>query len=505
MSEQTLEFFFIKLALLSLLAAGCAGPLDTATKQALVADFSGEVYQAKVYLGNHRYLPYTNNSVDGRSPTGIFIDRSLDYSYQTDAGFFESGSSGHKRSLKRLRDSDRDMNFGHFAQGIQAGQLVKMTRFADKSDQLIVYIETLGHYHARKDYRSGVHSHSRPRESRIHCVLGKEGMQTFDRTTLEQMLDRLLIKVPPLITETQKREFVLANYPATPLPDLREFTGLSTSAILNMYYANLFSQRQLPLQAQQKFVRLFSAAPARWYHELGILLRTVELGGNNLKLNCEIQEISNSLFYYTPELRAGLLFFDGVIPLAESLQTALFSDNGYFPFDRLLVTFFYLYFDQHGRRFDEELTVSTPMQSLQRFFTTTISEQELADRSQILLGSTPLHIHLSAQEAVENMEVEEATGWKWVDVEIEDSRYKDDESGDAWIITGTVVNSGNWIAKDVTVTVKGYHGFGIFAKRKESKTLDGLLKPGETKEFTITLDKRELERFKLSVTWKVVE
>jgi len=53
--------------------------------------YVGQRYVAKVYLGNRYNLVYTNNSIDGRSPTGVFIDRSLTPWYKTDASFFEAG------------------------------------------------------------------------------------------------------------------------------------------------------------------------------------------------------------------------------------------------------------------------------------------------------------------------------------------------------------------------------------------------------------------------------
>ncbi|PIE35017.1 hypothetical protein CSA56_05935 [candidate division KSB3 bacterium] len=506
MMRKTSSYRFNVLLNFFLIVVGCAGPLDTATEQALVADFSGEVYLTKVYLGNHYYLPYTNNSINGRNPVGLFVDPSLDYHYQTDAGFFESGSSGDDRSLKRLQEIDRDIDFGHFAQGIQAGQLVKVTKFQDKSDQLILHVETLGRYDASKTYRGTIRfHHTRPRESRIHCLLGKEGMQSFDWATLRQILDRLLVEVPPFISESQKREFVLSNYPATPLPDLKRLTGLSTSAILALYYSELFSEALVPSHMQQELVQLFSEVPERWYQELGILLQNVEADEKALTLDCAIQEISNSLRYYTPELRAGLLFFDGIIPLTESLQTPLFLMHEPASFETLIVMFSYPYFDRNGRRFDEEVVTHVPMRALQQFLTSNISEQELANRSQIRMGDTVLEVSLSAQKAVEAMHVEDATSWKRVEVEIEKYEYEIDESGEYWIVTGDVINTGNWIARDVTVIAKGYRRFNIFAKRKASKTIAGLLKPRETKEFTIRLKKEEIDRLKLSVEWDVVE
>ena len=96
--------------------SGCAGPLDDATEQALRTDFTQDVYQAKVYLGNEEFLEYTNNSVDGRSPTGLCIDRNLEMWYETDASFWEAGSSGHTRTLRSLQMLDRDLNFDHYVQ-----------------------------------------------------------------------------------------------------------------------------------------------------------------------------------------------------------------------------------------------------------------------------------------------------------------------------------------------------------------------------------------------------
>ena len=73
------------------------------------------------------------------------------------------------------------------------------------------------------------------------------------------------------------------------------------------------------------------------------------------------------------------------------------------------------------------------------------------------------------------------------------------------IIEGKVRNTGTWIARDVEITVEGYDKYG-FTIRKESKTLGGFLKPGETESFTIKISTEDVKRVSKPVLeWKEVE
>ena len=484
--------------------AGCAGPLDKATELALTADFTRHVYQTKVYLGSEHYLEYTNNSVVGRSPTGVFIDRDLSPWYETDASFWESGTSGHSWTLRSLQMLDRDLNFDHYAQGIGAGQLVRIHEFSDKSDQLIVSVETLGRYNAEKDYGSGPYGHSVPRAGRMHFLLGKEGMKPFDRETFEQMFEQLLVKLVPPATEAQRHEFILANFPKTPLADLFQFTGLSRKGILTVYYTSVLAHSELSSTLQEQFAEDLASASEQWPQVLGIRVREFESGANFLNLRCEVQEISNSLMYHTPELRAGLLFFDGAIPLLKDIKGPLLNEEMPRTFNHVTISFAYPYFDRAGRRSDEVLSLGIPLDALQRFLRAEQGEQELADRSEIFLGNNKLHVSLDAQKAVENMALAESTTWKDVAVEVSDYDYEEDENGEYWIITGEVVNRGNWIAKEIEVRVKGYSTYGSVL-RTESTSIDDFLKPDQTKSFKIKLQHDDVKRFGFEVEWKVVE
>ncbi|MCP4402226.1 MAG: hypothetical protein GY801_33600 [bacterium] len=484
--------------------AGCAGPLDTATEQTLVDDFTRDVYQTKAYLGSEHYLEYTNNSVAGRSPTGLFIDRSLTPWYETDATFWGAGTSGHSRALRSLQMLDRDLNVDHYAQGIGAGQLVRIREFSDKSDRLIVSFETLGRYDAGKNYGSGSVGYTAPRAGRIHFLLGEDGMKPFDRAIFEQMFEQLLVKVFPPATEGQRNEFISANFPQTPLADLSRFTGLNREAILKVYYASVLEQRELSVELQEQFTATLATASEQWPHILGIRLKEFESGSNFLELRCGIQEISNSLVYHSPELRAGLLFFDGAIPLLKDIKSPLLAQEMPQTFEHVTMSFSYPYFDRAGRRSDEVQSFGIPFDALQQFLRAELSEQELADRSEIFLENSRMQISLAAQKAVENIDLAESTTWKEVVVDVLGYEYEEDESGEYWIITGEVINRGNWIAKEIEVTAKGYRSYGSVL-RKKSTTIDDFLKPDQTKSFTIKLKHDDVTRFGFEVEWKVVE
>ena len=111
--------------------------------------------------------------------------------------------------------------------GIAKGQLVRICEFTDKSEQLIVSVETIGRYSAEKDYGNDGGVYDEPRRGRVHFWLGKEGMKPFDRAAFEQMFERVFVELPPLTSAEQRHRFVQANYPHTPLADLVRFTGLS--------------------------------------------------------------------------------------------------------------------------------------------------------------------------------------------------------------------------------------------------------------------------------------
>ncbi|PID57011.1 hypothetical protein CSB45_08790 [candidate division KSB3 bacterium] len=484
---------------------GCAGPLDTSTKQALKADFRSAVYQTKFYLGNQEYLEYTNNSIAGRSPTGLFIDRYLSPWYETDAAFWEGGTSGERRSLSALLLLDRDLDFDHYAQGIDAGQLVRIREFSDKRDRLIVTVETLGGYDAKKVYGRAGNGRVKPRSARMHFLLGKDGMKPFDRTAFVQMLGQILAKQEPLTSEDQRRAFIQRNYPQTPLADLIRFTGLSKRTILEIYYAAVLEDRALSPGLQSQFAANLADLSESWPQVLGVWLEKLESASGSLNFHCAVQEISDSLLYHSPELRAGLLFFNSVIPLLKDMKSLLESANAAQLFECITISFAYPFFDPSGRRHDEVLSFSLPSDALQQFLRTEIDEQGLADRSEILYGKSQIRVNLEAQKAVESVALKKSPSWKNVAVEVLDYDYEEDESGVYWILTGEVINRGNWIARDIEITVEGYGEFGFFERATKTIRIDGLLKPNQTREFTLRVGKKKVKRFKLDVEWSSVE
>jgi hypothetical protein len=487
--------------------SGCTGPLDTATRERLNVEFVRDTYLARVYLGSRYSLEYTNNSVKGRSPTGVFIDPFFNYWYETDASFFERGSSGSRSMREELRAIDRDLDFESFAQGIVAGQLVVIKKLSDKSDQLVFDIETVRRHDVGKAYGVNIRSTTQPRASRIHCVVGKDGMLNLDWMLLQQMLAQLLAPVPSLVTEAQKQEFILANSPDTPLNDLIKLTGFTREKILGLYYTHVFSQSQFPPTFQKALSELLATHHNRWHQELGIRLQNVRVDQNVLILECGMQEISNSAVYYTPELRAGLLFFDGVTVMAKPIShllPKLSVDDRNSSFQEVIVSISYPYFDERGRRFSETMTYTLSTTDLLQFAKTAINDQELADRSEILAGPDPVQISLSALEAVENMSQTRSMTWKEVQVEIEEWDYEEDPAEAIVKIEGEIKNTGTWIAEDVKVIANGYNTSGSRI-RSESTTVYGLLKPGERKRFTITMSTEDMKRFKLFLEWEVVE
>jgi hypothetical protein len=322
------------------------------------------------------------------------------------------------------------------------------------------------------------------------------------------MLDQLFTPVPTLVTEAQKQEFILSKYPGIPLNDLVKITGLSNRQILETYSTHILSQRQFPPNLQEKIVEVLVSNREVWYQNPGIRMRDMRVDGNSLIFDCAIQEISNSVAYHSPELRAGLIFFDGITLLAKPLGNALAgipAGDLKSSFQELVIKFSYLYFDEQGWRFPENITYTIPVEDLRQFAESAITDQELADRSEILMGATPVDVSLSALEAIENIKQTRPTTWKVVQVEFEDWDYEENEDEEVVIIEGEVRNTGTWIAKDVEVTAEGYGNNYGFKIRSESTTLHGLLKPKETRSFTIKMSTENLRRFKLFLGWKEVE
>jgi hypothetical protein len=380
-------------------------------------------------------------------------------------------------------------------------------KISDKRDKVIVTVRTVRRHEVTKKY--GVSTSSRPksRESRIHCVFGKEGMLSFDQMGLQQMLDQVLTPAPSLVTDAEKTAFILANYPDTPLDDLAKITGYLRENVLEIYYRHILSQSHFAPKVQEKLVDVLVKNHDAWYQDLGIRLQDISVDDGALILNCAMQEISDSVIYHSPELRAGLVFFDGVTlltkPFGKALAAASVQNPG-LSFQQLIVKFSYPYFDEQGQRFPETLTYTIAAEDLRQFGESTLNSQELAERSAILMGTTPVKINLSALTAVKNVKYKGSTTWKTVEVELWDWNYEEDEDEGIMIFEGQVKNTGTWIAAEVKITVEGYGKYG-FTIRKESKTLD-LLKPGETESFTIKISTEDVKRFsKPMLEWKEVE
>ena len=505
MNQLKQQSVFLLLFLgLGLVLTGCAGPLDSATKQALDSTYARKRYVAKVYLGNHHNLDYTNNSVDGRSPTGVFIDSSLLHRYETDASFFESGSSGREYTLKQLQEIDLDLDMNSFGQGIQAGQLVVIKDISDKSDQVVFEVETVTRYPVRRTYGVGTSSRAKPRASRIHCVFGKDGMQQLDQTLLSEMIETLLAPAPSLMTERQKQDYILSNIPGTSFDDLVNITGLSKEKIRQIYFSHILSQSQFHPELQTAMTNLLVDDYDNWAEDAGIYLKNIQIDENTLILDYTIQEISNAMVYHSPELRAGLLFFDGFSLVARAFGHAISAHaSGDFS-QHVVLTCSYPYFDRTGRRFSEQVSYTFSGDELAQYANSSLTKQELADRSEILVNAAPVRVSLQALEAVKNVKQNGPTGWKFVRVHIIDWEYEEDDENDMVTIEGYVENTGTWIAENVEVTATGYNKYG-FEHREESTTLYGLLKPGETERFTIRMNSEDLRRYRLFLEWDEVE
>jgi hypothetical protein len=487
-----------------MLLTGCAGPLEEAMRQNLNATFVGQHYVANVSLGSRYYAEYTNNSIDGRHPIGVFVDQALMPWYETDAPFPESGSSGRTSSLDILQRADRDLDMFSFVQSIPPGQIVAITRLVDRSDQLIVEVETLEHYQVRKRYGISVGSRPQPRASRIHLIFGKEGMQQLDQALLQRMLDTVLSPLPLLTTKAEKDEFILSHFPNTSLYDLMQLTGYPEYEVLLRYYEGALSRGDFTPAFQQSMADMLARQYMLWLRNDGILLQDVRVGERTLVLDCAIQEMSQSFIYHSPELRAAYLFFKHVTHLLESLQStiSLLDSDGNV---ELLMTFSYPYINNFGQMFPEETAFRLPVNDLTQFAFSHIAGQELADHTYVTVNNAPTSISVDALEAVERLKRTVPVSWKEVEVDLVDWWYEENDSTDTILIRGEVRNTGTWLATDVTITVEGYDKYGLMAV-KETTTLYGFLKPDDLQSFELEISMTRVKRLgRPRLTWQAVE
>lgn len=495
----------------SLLFTGCAGPLTTIARQSLQSSFIGRTYIANVYLGSRYNVEYTNNSVDGRSPTGTFIDQASPLWYETDASFWDAGSSGDRFTLEELQAIDRDLDDETFAQGIRAGQIVKIADISDKSDQLVFEVETVRKHEIRKMYGVGGNAKPKPRKARIHVVLGKEQMQTFDENAVQPLLDQMLERAFEMTTDAEKTAYIQTHYAEWLVNDLAYLTGLPEKTVREIYYRDLLSRSQLDPDFQEKILPVLVNQPAILSRETGLHLQQVQVidhqGTPALEITCEFQEISNAVAYYSTELRAGFLFFKKALRLAKPFGTALSQHLAAYPDAAppdLIFTCSYLYIDRQGQQFPESVTFTLKADDLRQYAENALTDQELADRSDLLIQDMPVSVSLSALEAVEHVASKESKIWKKVKVEFVDWEHEEDEANKVLHIEGEVRNTGNWLAKDVEVMAVGYDKYD-FDIRKETTTVSGYLKPGQTESFKISMSTENLKRFKLFLHWENVE
>lgn len=484
--------------------SGCAGPLDSVTREALQSTFVGNTYLATVYLGSRYNLGYTNNLVEGRSPTGVFIDKSQNIWYETDASFWESGTSGDEYTLEQLEETDRDLDFHTFGQGIQPGQIVTIKEVHDKKDQIVFEVETVVHYPVNKSYGAATNAKAKPRAGRIHCVVGETGMQIFDQTIVSSLLDQILAPIPVFTTEAQKHEFIVTHAPDIPVEDLASITNLSKTEVLSVYFSHNLSKKPINADLQQQLVEMLVSNRETWARTLGIHLQRLNVAADTLQLDCAIQEITRAQLYHSEELRASLIFFEQITFLAKALGRAF----SFGPFNSSLqfvsVSVSYLYFDSHGRRIPERIIYTMPVEALQQYASIELTEQELADRILVEMDAARLRIDLDALEAVQNIKQRGPLTWKKVEVEFVDWDYVEKEEEEVVVIQGEVKNRGTWIAENIQVIAKGYDKYHS-PIRTETASLSGLLKPGEIKSFTIRMSSENLRRFKLFLEWREVE
>lgn len=499
-----LSVAFILLLCLCLLMNGCAGPLDSVTKQALETTFVRNTYLAKVYLGNRYHLDYTNNSVSGRSPTGVFVDQLRGVWYETDASFWESGTSGDEYTLERLKDIDRDLDFHTFGQGIQPGQIVMITELDDKKDQVIFEVETLVRYPVTKSYGVDTNSRAKPRAGRIHCILGEATMQDFDQTLVSSLLARVLAPVSVLTTEAQKEEFIITHTPETPVEDLAQITEFSKEDVLRIHYTHLLTQAQIAPELRESLTETLADLDDTLANTLGLHIQAVRVDADTLSLDCAVQDITQSVLYYSQELRASLIFFEDLTFPAKALGLTFASVPNDSTFQAVRFNVSTLYFDPVGRRIPEQMSAAIPIEPLREYAAGRITEQTLADRSQIDMHGAGIQVNLNALEAVQQIKQSGPLTWKKVEVDFVDWDYVEHEDEEVVVIEGEVQNTGTWIARDIEVIARGYDKYS-FHIRTETTSLYDLLKPGETKNFTIKMNSENLKRFKLFLEWREVE
>ncbi len=483
-----------------LVLGGCAGPLEEATRQDLTTTFVGQRYLAATYLGSRYHLDYTNNSIAERHPTDVFVDQALMPWYETGVEF---GSSRSTSIVDALRQIDRDLDMFSFVQGIAPGQMVYMTRLVDRSDRIIVEVESAERYQVRKTYGLSVGMKPQPHAGRIHLMLGKDGMQNLDHALLQRMLDTVIAPLPKLYADAEKAEFILSNFPNTSLFDLMELTGFSEYEVLTRYYTSVLARGELPQSFQQSIADMLARQYWLWFRNDTLLLNDIRAGGRTLVLDYAIQEMSQSVIYHSQELRAAYLFFNNVTRVLKSLQAAisLLADDD----AEVLLIFSYPFIDNFGQTFPEETTVRFQANDLIEFAVRRIDEQELARRAEIRVNNTPVSVSLDALKAVERIRLTVPSSWKDVDVDIVDWWYEEDDSEKTTVIRGEIRNNGTWLAKNVTITVEGYNKYGL-TEVEESTTLYGFLKPDTIQSFELVIDMTKVERLsRPNLTCQAVE
>lgn len=486
-----------------ILLGGCAGPLEQTTRRDLRATFVGQRYVAQHYLGSRHFLAYTNNAIRTRHPTGIFVDQALKPWYETDATFSESGRAGEPRSESELRGIDGDLDLKSFAQGITPGQVITITRLTDRSEQLIVEVETLERYDIRKTYGVVVGRKPQPRASRIHLMFGKEGMQALDYALLQQMLTTVLAPAPTLNTDEEKTAYILSHFPDTSLTALMELTGLAEYDVLLRYYAGVLKRSDFPPAVQDTLADLLARQYTLWFRNAKLLLQDARAGARTLVLDFAFQEMSQSLVYHSPELRAAYFFFQKFPRVLEALQgtlALLAGDDA-----ALVIRCSYQFVDNFGQTSPEEVEFRMQADDIADFAVTAIPEQEFADRAEIRINGTAVAISLDSLQAVERLKNTVPASWKEVEVELVDWWYEEDEASNTTVIRGEVRNTGTWLADEVEITVEGYDEYGLTAIR-ESTMLFGVLPPGELERFELNIDTSNVHRLsRPRLTWKAVE
>ena len=495
--------------------SGCAGTLDKAVMQSLETSFVGKTYLAKAYLGNRHMIEYSNNSTYRRNPVGVFIDPTSRIWYVTDSGFWEMGTSGDEYELARLLEIDRDLNYESFVQGIQPGQVVQVTKIDDKNDQVILEVETARPHDASKTYEVSTHGPMVPRASRIHFMLGKEQMQVFDPALLDPMIAHLLEPVPVLTTEQEQNAFIVEQFSTIPLGDLEQITGLPGAQVLEIYYTDVLSQTSLPAGIQKDVVRVLATQHGELRKKNSMWCRGAKITTSeeqtSLEVEYELQQFTDAFEYYSPTLRASLLFFSGIAPFAKSVGTALLSDpdvplNEVEPhLSHITMRFSYLFVDKEGKQLQEEVQSIIPVAILNQYVQQGIEAQELADNSKIFMDDELIQVSSIALDVVEGLDMSGKKTWKNVYLQITDWDHEYDSKNKRFTVKGEVKNTGTWIAKDVEVKVVGKNSGGLKVTER-STTLYGLLKPGQTESFSLTLDAKNVYRLAVSIDeWKMID